>query len=75
MTRQPTEGRCIRARWIARHLSTIGVSYHGADPVPRVELAEVSGMLLELADLREEKARNWRPPPSLWQRIRARFGR
>lgn len=64
---QPTDGRCARARWIARHLTKIGVTYSGAAE-PRVDIAEVAGMLRELADLRELKARNWIPQASAFKR-------
>lgn len=53
-----------RLTWIARHISSVGVSYNGLHVEGgRVEPSEVAEALRELVNLRAEKARDWEPPP------------
>jgi hypothetical protein len=67
-----TNKRSARLVWIAQHLSGVRVSYTRGpvDGETTVEPREVAEALLELVQLREEKARNWKPRPTLVARLR-----
>lgn len=55
-------------RWAARNINGVSVSYSGQCEWAGDKVYGVRDALYELAQLREEKARNWSPAPSLWQR-------